>query len=435
MMRKFAVWLVGVALLGAASPLFALTSGSANVLVVYNKNNAQSVALAQFYQTARGIPDANMLALDPPAAWTPDGNTTALIGDYTTYIYTPVTAAVATIKAAGGRIDYVVLCRNLPFNVVSESITMSVDGALMSPGGTPVGQNSDSVSNDFYNFNGTFADYNAAGGGTIPFLVSRLDGTGWNAARKLVTGAMAQRSRDIAVFLNDATSFTTSLQGNIVTALDVNGTSTLLKAAGIPTQLVTSPFSTTRTFLTGYFSYGRSDATYGDALLTLIRFRPGAIASFASAGSAIELRAAGAREGQVTTLLDNGAVGTVGYTGSTTGTYWYQLDGFPQPDIYLASYLIDGLDLADSFFASLNYVGYTQLLIGDPLCTFAGPGFAGVDPSGGIVSGAAVGGFDGWHTGTGTTDDGKGMRSGATVGGTTGWINTGGGGTGTKATW
>jgi uncharacterized protein (TIGR03790 family) len=57
-----------------------------------------------------------------------------------------------------------------------------------------------------------------------------------------------------------------------------------------------------------------------------------------------------------------------GATGASGHVYEPKLDGAPQPDILFPAYL-QGRTLAESFYLSIRYLSWMNVVVGDPLCT------------------------------------------------------------------
>ncbi len=57
-----------------------------------------------------------------------------------------------------------------------------------------------------------------------------------------------------------------------------------------------------------------------------------------------------------------------GATGASGHVYEPKLDGTPQPDILFPAYL-QGRTLAESFYLSIRYLSWMNVIVGDPLCT------------------------------------------------------------------
>ena len=57
-----------------------------------------------------------------------------------------------------------------------------------------------------------------------------------------------------------------------------------------------------------------------------------------------------------------------GATGASGHVYEPKLDGTPQPDLLFPAYL-QGRTLAESFYLSIRYLSWMNVIVGDPLCT------------------------------------------------------------------
>src|SRR5262249_24924126 len=95
------------------------------------------------------------------------------LAEYNQLIRNPVYSKIAAL----GRIDYVVLCRNLPYEI--SDISQSVDGALAGR----------TVSKSASSYFGSAARFSAAK--FKMYLVTRLDGRSWQDSRALVDRSLA----------------------------------------------------------------------------------------------------------------------------------------------------------------------------------------------------------------------------------------------------
>jgi uncharacterized protein (TIGR03790 family) len=442
MMRKMAVWLVlGMAFLCASSS-FAATSGPANVLVVYNSGNTRSVDLAHHYQTARGIADANLLALTTPASWADEGNTTINESDFFTYISDPITVAIAALEQAGGRIDYVVLCRNLPYLVTvpdsgpgGGSFDYPLDSQLMVVtlsfgffGG---------FDSNFYDSTETFANYKANGsvnhnadfGFVFPFLVTRLDGWSWNDAFSLVDRAQTPRLQNAEAFLNPAAYWDDPKKGNFpFPNTQMRKTAAALTTAGVANELVSARFTAPKTPMSAYVSWANYDPTYAVVTLDRLVFAPGALAMTIGPNSGSDLRT----RPKLSTKFDDAQFGQLIVDGVTGGIAPVVDGAFDDdPEAFAENYLINGWNLVDSLYSSVGVIGW-ELVIGDPLCTYLGPGFFVPGKGKGMKSGAAIGTANWGTTGKSPDDSGAPPSNNMTptggVGATSSWLHNGGGG-------
>src|SRR5271166_1046940 len=138
-----------------------------HVLVVANSAIPDSETLAQTYMSGRHIPPANLVSV----ALSNNPNTfTILQTDLQATLFPAVAKAIASLHAAGSRIDFVVMMYGMPYLVNSGSFSgYSVDGILTQATGA---------------FPSAGALFNPYYGSTAPFssdtyhmvLVTRLDG-------------------------------------------------------------------------------------------------------------------------------------------------------------------------------------------------------------------------------------------------------------------
>lgn len=173
--------------LALASLFLALTSlahaqSPNSVLVVANKNNASSVALADYYMSKRHIPAANKLLLNWNAS---DNADTCSMTEYDSLLAQPINTKVRAL----GSIDYIVICRNLPVQVRDN--TNCVDSML-------AGNSKSQKMNPYF---GKTTPFSAKQFGCT--LVTRLDGWSWADAYALVDRSMYARPVNGAPVLMD----------------------------------------------------------------------------------------------------------------------------------------------------------------------------------------------------------------------------------------
>ena len=103
---------LGLALLLLLPPPLWAGADAFRTLVVVNTNSADSIALGSYYATAHGIPGHHICPVNIP---TNQSNFTTF-NDFRTLLQSPVTNHIAANNLAG-RIDFLVLCYNLPTRV------------------------------------------------------------------------------------------------------------------------------------------------------------------------------------------------------------------------------------------------------------------------------------------------------------------------------
>ncbi len=330
---SLALWLlVMTAFAGAQSP--------ATVLVVANANNAQSMALAKYYMKARHVPASNALALNWDAR---DNADTCTVAYYRTSIAAPIYAKIAALP----HIDYILLCRNLP-SKISET-QGSVDSAL-------AGATTDK----------RYSNYTWA---TTPFnssiyrmyLVTRLDGWSWKDAFGLVDSALSARKDGLFVLDQDPSRGGSYKYYNTL----MQSASAKLAKIGTPQLLdATNTFIDPQQPIGGYISWGSNDANFSAAAYNNLVFAPGAIAETLVSTSAMFLRTPPdiSAQSQIGQLIHNGVTGVKGYVAEP------YVDATANPNVLFPVYLA-GRNLAEAFYSASYYVGWRDVVIGDPLCS------------------------------------------------------------------
>jgi uncharacterized protein (TIGR03790 family) len=324
--------------------IFALTTTSAiaqspsTVLVVANANNAQSIALADYYMNARRIPAQNKLLVKCAAA---DSTDTITSANYVSLIATPVYNKIKTLP----QIDFIVLCRNLPTKISGAG---SVDSSLA--GHIEKG----SRLNPYLNRTEAFssAKYGI-------YLVTRLDGWSWGDARALVDRSLAAKPAS-KMFLDIDPAKTGGY---------VRFNYAMQAASSVAKPGLNVVFDTTTTFVNpgvavgGYASWGSNDAKFSSTAWKALRFVPGAIAETAVSTSAMYLRTPpSGGQSQISQLIQNGVTGVKGYVAEP------MLSAIANPSIMLARYTA-GRNLAESFYAASQFICWKDVVIGDPLCS------------------------------------------------------------------
>lgn len=309
------------------------------VLVVANQNNSQSMALAQYYMQVRNIPASNLLTLN----WTSDDNAdTCTLAYYNANISAPITSKIASLP----EIDYIVLCRNLPSKI--SDTTGSVDSALAGK----------STSKKFNNYCWVFSPFTSKAYGM--YLVTRLDGWSWADAFALVDNAQAAQPTGTFVLDEDASKGLSGGYGYYNSLMQA-ATNTL-HSKNIPVAL-----DNTNTFIGydkpmgGYISWGSNDANFSQSAFTGLTFAPGAIAETLVSTSASNLRFPGGFQSQIAQLIHQGVTGIKGYVSEP------YVDATADPSILFPAY-ISGMNLAEAFYSASCYLGWKDVVIGDPLC-------------------------------------------------------------------
>jgi uncharacterized protein (TIGR03790 family) len=116
-----------------------------------------------------------------------------------------------------------------------------------------------------------------------------------------------------------------------------------------------------RTNLLGYFSWGSNDARYsGDAYQSLF-FAPGSLADTAVSTSARTFLPTTGGQSLLVDLIAHGLTCGKGYVNEPL------LQANASPSIVLDRYF-SGYTMAESFYAASRFVGWEDVIVGDPLC-------------------------------------------------------------------
>ena len=374
----------------AYSPFASARHTADEVLLVYNELSPTSSNIAAYYADKRSI--ANVLAIDCADAALSSDDETISIDDYTASIEEPVRNYLSTHPG----INFIVLTKGVPIRIDggdSGSKDLGSDGnlhpsvdsylaaidyaslgdaqliAITGSGATGFGW-----LNRYWNSTAAFS-HDAFGG----YLVTRLDGYTEADAIALVDRAIAA---DAAIALHgsvlldiqpdfgiddktvqplpvtgdiEAESPYGSWNGDLARAGDV------LETAPAPADLdIAEGFVGNENRLLGYFSWGSNDPDYTDEAYHSLAFTPGAIGDTAVSTSARTFLPTSGGQSLIADLIAQGITGVKGYTNEPL------LQAIASPSVALDRYF-SGMTLAESFYAASRFVGWEDIVIGDPL--------------------------------------------------------------------
>jgi uncharacterized protein (TIGR03790 family) len=369
----------------------------AQVLVVINDNSPTSVAVGDYYVAARSIPATNVCHIHTVDSALSTSNENVAYTAFVNDIRTPILNAISQHRLT---IDYIVLTKGIPIRVTSDASgpptlsgsahVASVDSLLAVSQGYTAAPNVEffdqnnilflkTWENNYWNANQPFS--HALYGG---FLVTRLDGYTLADAEALVDRALRARwLLGLWVFDIDPDLGSSShTQPRRITDPDFGDPSfkdgdvnqdmmtagQLLMADAIPGVLVyNGNFPKPHAFLgntgnvAGYISWGSNDAAYTRALYNSLSFLPGALAETAVSTSGrtfLDRNAPG--QSLIADLIEQGVTGCKGYVFEP---YLYAI---ASPTVLFAHYTA-GYNLAEAFYAASRFVGWMDIVVGDPL--------------------------------------------------------------------
>jgi uncharacterized protein (TIGR03790 family) len=388
------------------------------VLLVINGDSPASVAIAKHYADKRRI--HNQLVIHCADSALSAKNETLSLSDYNSQIAAPVSAFLDRHPA----INFIVLTKGVPIRVDGavtgsrgehtrgnyrasvDSYLAAADYALPAPShAQPASALAQPASTHpaaakKIKIHGSGADgyawLNRYWNATEPFsharfggyLVTRLDGYTQADALALIDRAQpAKPTPDAKILLDVQPAFglgNKSAEPFAVTG-DVPDESAwsgwnadMIKAAdelahtSIPFELdLNAAFVGNRANLLGYFSWGSNDPKFSPSAYQSLTFAPGSIADTAVSTSARSLLPTNdGGQSLIGDLIAHGVTGIKGYTDEP------ELQAIASPSIAVDRYFIRGMTLAETFYAASRFVGWTDIVIGDPLATCANPAAA-----------------------------------------------------------
>jgi uncharacterized protein (TIGR03790 family) len=367
---------------------------AAEVLLVYNAGSPISTAIAKDYATKRGVTKTIAIHCSDSALSTT--HETISLADYERAIAAPVKAFLARHQ----EINFIVLTKGVPIRIdggatgsrdehTTGNLHSSVDSYLAAmdypslKGAVRIsihGSGADGFGwlNRYWNQHVPFN--HAAFGG---YLVTRLDGYTQSDAEALLTRSLAADTETNAhrgkVLLDiqpifkfkdaDVAGQPLAVTGPIADESDYGSWNADMEKAGellvarkIPTELDRDEtFVGDRSNLLGYFSWGSNDAKYSETAYESLRFAPGSIGETAVSTSARTFLPTTGGQSLIADLIAHGITGVKGYTDEPL------LQAIASPSVTMDRYT-SGFTLAESFYAASRFVGWEDIVIGDPLC-------------------------------------------------------------------
>lgn len=373
--------------------LSVLLSGSDRldrVVIVENALSPASVDIAEDYVTKRGV--KNVVKVECADSASNAGSETITYEDFSKSILLPLLGFLNSHP----KVDFVVLTKGVPIRLTGAPFGMgnnrpSLDSAIACLGYekrkdvVPVVLNDSGFTgkcwvNRFWNSKDRFSHEKFGG-----YLVTRLDGYTTDEAKSLTTYAVASEKSppngkiliDVAeghgigdldrVPLNPAVDG--KLDTHVINEMAYNDWDADLVIAGkilegkkVPVKVDRTDVFMGRTGdLMGYASWGSNDPKFDGKAYSLLRFNPGAIAETAVSTSARTFLPTTGGQSLIADLIHGRVTGVKGYCDEPL------LQAVASPSILFDRYT-SGWTLAESFFAASRFVGWEDIVVGDPLC-------------------------------------------------------------------
>ena len=363
------------------------------VLLVFNENSPISKSVADDYAAKRKV--KHVIAINCVDSAVKTDNETVALDVYHNAIETPIHAYLA----AHGEIQFIVLTKGVPIRISSAEtgerdersspdtpLNASLDSHLAAmsyreipdavkikmtgSGATGVGW-----ANRYWNAKEPFSHAKFGG-----YLVTRLDAYTEADAKALVARGMAAEQSlgkgkillDVQpIFgLGNKSEQPAPIKGTVISRespwsdynADMLLAHDLLKARGIPDELdVSEKFIGNRLDLLGYCSWGSNDARFSNKAYQSLSFAAGSICDTAVSTSGRTFLPTQGGQSLLADLIGHGLTCGKGYTDEPL------LQAIASPSILLERYTA-GYTMAESFYAASHFVGWQDIVIGDPLC-------------------------------------------------------------------
>lgn len=370
-------------------PAFALC-GPENVLVVQNTSSRMSSRIASYYMSKRGIPAGNLFSVSMIDSSYSSAYESISLSDYQTKIENPIRLFLFTHNLRN-QIQYIVLTKGIPHRISTgptggksvDSLLAAMD--LVNPlvVNFTLDKATDTAYANRYWHSGIPFTHAQYGG----YLVTRLDGYTEADAKALVDRAMLPQLLPHYILMDiDASKGLGDPSIQPKSLLYSNGTidpdytlyysdynadmthawQTISNRPQFSTELeTTNTFVGSSYLLTGYISWGSNDSGYSANVYHSLRFITSSIVEIAVSTSARTLLPTSGGQSLIADLIAQGAAGAKGYV---TEPF---IDALASPTI-LMDFYTSGRNLAESYYGASRFVGWKDVVLGDPLCRLTG---------------------------------------------------------------
>ncbi len=364
------------------------------VLVVINADSPTSLTIGADYLKQRGVKD-RLLVHCRDSSLAADKETIPY-ASFHDEIETPLRAYLSRHP----KIDFIVLTKGIPIRIPDapgmgiNNNRPSVDSYIAAfdydkvPGSFKISINDSGFkgtcfANRFWSSNERFSHAKFGG-----YLVTRLDGYTEDDARLLVRYSMQSEKQEPTgtILIDSKVSYPDDqLTGQPVPVfakapdpkdpgkaaladveykhydMDMNKAASVLKARGLPVQLDTTETFVTGQGLMGYCSWGSNDPKFNVENYHNLRFAPGGIAETAVSTSGRTFLPTTGGQSLIADLIQCRVTGVKGYCDEPL------LTAIASPTILFDRYT-KGWTLAESFYAASRWIGWEDIVVGDPIC-------------------------------------------------------------------
>jgi uncharacterized protein (TIGR03790 family) len=369
----------------AVAAVLALATYADRTLVVINADSPASLTIGADYGKRRAVAARLLVHCQDSAQSTKDE--TIAYSSFHDQIESPLRIYLSKHP----QIDFIVLTKGIPIRVQGapglgvSGTQPSLDSFVASFGYeerkdavkvtlTDSGFTGKAWANRFWNSQERFSHAKFGG-----YLVARLDGYTVDGARQLITFALAaERRKPTGTILLDAcpsfgfadpktqpiavtgTTSVNELPYNTYNG-DMQRAANDLTARHLPVLLDKTDAFASGGDLMGYCSWGSNDSHFDAGNYAKLRFAPGGIAETAVSTSARTFLPTTGGQSLIADLVSGRITGAKGYCDEPL------LQAVASPSILFDRYT-RGWTLAESFYAASRFVGWEDVVIGDPVC-------------------------------------------------------------------
>jgi uncharacterized protein (TIGR03790 family) len=324
------------------------------VVVVKNLNNADSVAIADYYARKRKLPADNICTVRITDV------EECSYKEFDEGLKVPLKAFLARIK---GPIDYIVLTKGIPIrtheglvggmSVDSLIVTMDLPVVAASPGAPDISQGK---INPYFGVAERFSHVKWG-----LYLVTRLIGYTRGDCLRLVDNSLAAQRRDGPFLLHTGPGHND--EGYKTINEGMRRANDILTSRHMNSILSTGEkFPGDYKDLMGYYSWGSNDLKFDKHAYNSLGFAPGGIAETAVSTSGRTFADPKMPwQSLIADLVAQGVTGCKGYV-SEPG-----VKATAHADILFNHYTV-GFNLAESFYSATWLIRCKEIVVGDPLC-------------------------------------------------------------------
>ncbi len=327
-----------------------------DVLLIINDNSQNSKDIGNYFKVQRDISDSRTVYIN-----TPDSETITL-ANFNSQIRTPIENFLISNNLID-TINYIVTTKGVPLKI-TDTPGRSVDSELTLILGSYSGAIgvTGKVLNPYFNRNEHFSGTKFG-----IYLVTRLTGYFYSDVKRMIdNSSIADQTNHNGIFVLDVApskdGTTYQIYNNQMRAakpiLEMKGYTVILDE--------TTTFVTNQNNVLGYVSWGSNDPSYTDNAKPHNTWAPGSLAETAVSSSArtfIYPPVYG--QSLIADLIAEGITGAKGYV------YEPYLSAVAHPDILFDRYT-DFYNLAESYYMASNYIGWMDVIVGDPKTNIIG---------------------------------------------------------------